>query len=90
VSTMQDLGHRAMSARQLAWRAGAGLLMAMGIGSVAVGLGGLIIEGGGLLFIPLGLPPLVAGYAALRRLRWSRPAGAMVALAYAGWWPTSP
>jgi hypothetical protein len=73
-----------MEAREVAGRAGAVLLMALGIGSMALGFGGSIMAGGGILFLPLGLPPLVAGYAVWRRLPWSRVSGVAVALAYAG------
>lgn len=84
MSTRQDLRHRTTPARAVAWRAGAYLLMALGIGSITLGLGGLLLIGGGLLFVPLGLPPIVAGYAVWRRLRWSRVSGAAVGLSYAG------
>jgi hypothetical protein len=84
VSALQDLGPRTTPARRVAWRSGAFLLMAMGVVSIALGLGGSITAGGGLLLIPLGIPPLVAGWAVWRRRRWSRPSGGALALAYAG------
>lgn len=68
--------------RWAAWRAGGMILLAMGVVSVAVAIGGLILAGGGVMFLPLALPPLGAGYMVLRATPGARLVGVLVAAAY--------
>jgi hypothetical protein len=72
--------------RRRAWVAGGLVLLALGIGSLAVPLAGLVATGGrlgGLAFLLLAVPPIAAGYGALRQIPWARVLGFTVALAYA-------
>jgi hypothetical protein len=71
------------SARRGAWHGSGLLLLALGIGSLGVALTGLVFAGGGVAFLGLAVPPLIAGYGILRRTRWARVFGLIVALAYA-------
>lgn len=72
------------SARRGAWKAGGLLLLALGIGSLAVAVIGLLFGAYGSLavFSVLAVPPLAAGYGVLRRMRWARLVGLIVALGY--------
>jgi hypothetical protein len=83
MSTSDSVAKATGSARRAAWDLGGLVLVAAGIGSLVVGMAGLIVWGGGVAFFPLAVPPLAAGYAVLRRARWARVSGFIVALAYA-------
>jgi hypothetical protein len=72
----------AVSIRRVAWRAGGVILLAMGGASVALTLGGLISVGGGVIFLPLALPPLAGGYMVLRSMPGARVIGFLVAALY--------
>ena len=74
----------AASIRRTAWRAGGMILLAMGGASVAVAIGGLIFAGGGVIFLPLALPPLAAGYMVVRVTPGARIFGILVAVLYGG------
>ena len=74
----------AVSARWVAWRAGGLTLLAMGAALLAVAVGSLILAGGGVIFFPLALPPLTAGYMVLRATPGARSVGFLVAALY-GW-----
>lgn len=67
------------SIRRVAWRTGGMILLAMGGASLAVAIGGLIIAGGGVIFLPLALPLLAAGYMVLRAMPGARVVGFLVA-----------
>jgi len=83
MSISNSVGNIADSARRGAWDAGGVVLLALRIGSIAVALAGLIFAGGGVVFFPLAVPPLAAGYGLLRRVRGARLFGFGVAVAYA-------
>jgi hypothetical protein len=51
---------------------------------VAVAIGGLIFAGGGVIFLPLALPPLAAGYMVVRVTAAARTFGFLVAALYGG------
>jgi hypothetical protein len=72
----------AVSIRWAAWRAGGMILLVMGAASAAVAIGGLIFAGGGVIFLPLALPPLGAGYMVLRAIPGARIVGVLVAALY--------
>jgi hypothetical protein len=58
------------------------ILLVMGAASAAVAIGGLIFAGGGVIFLPLALPPLGAGYMVLRAIPGARIVGVLVAALY--------
>jgi hypothetical protein len=60
------------------------ILFAMGGASVAVAIGGLIFAGGGIIFLPLALPPIAGGYLVLRALPGARVVGFLVSALYGG------
>jgi hypothetical protein len=72
------------SVRLAAWRAGGLILLTIGGASVAVAIGGLIFAGGGVIFLPLALPPLAGGYMVLRAMPGARIFGLLVAALYGG------
>jgi hypothetical protein len=74
----------AVSIRRAAWRAGSMILLAMGVVSFAVAIGGLIFAGGGVIFLPLAMPPLAAGYMVVRSMPGARVVGFLVAALYGG------
>ena len=77
MSGLDDLNPPAVSARAVAWWVGGLLLLGLGAGSLVLGFTG------GVAFLALAVPPLVAGYAVLRQWRWARWLGLGVAAAYA-------
>jgi hypothetical protein len=84
MSTYEAVPGTAVSIRRAAWRAGGMILLAMGGASVAVAIGGLIFAGGGVIFLPLALPPLAAGYMVVRVTPGARIFGLLVAALYGG------
>ncbi len=84
MSTYEAVLGTAVSIRRAAWRAGGMILLAMGGASVAVAIGGLIFAGGGVIFLPLALPPLAAGYMVVRVTPGARIFGLLVAALYGG------
>jgi len=81
----------AVSICRAAWRAGGVILLAMGGISAAVAIGGLIFAGGGIIFLPLALPPIAGGYLVLRALPGARVVGLLVAALYGGFiWSSLP
>ena len=73
------------SMRRRAWTAGGVVLLALGVGTLALPIGSLVLNdggAGGVAFLPLAVPPLVAGYCVLRQLRWARLFGCAVAAIY--------
>jgi hypothetical protein len=84
MSTYAAVLGAADSVRRAAWRAGGSILLAMGGASLAVAIGGLIFAGGGVIFLPLALPPLAAGYMVLRAMPGARIFGLLVAALYGG------
>jgi hypothetical protein len=60
------------------------ILLAMGGASAAVAIGGLIFAGGGVILLPLALPPLAAGYMVVRAIPWARVVGFLVGALYGG------
>jgi hypothetical protein len=70
--------------RRAAWSTGGVVLLAMGGISAAVAIGGLIFAGGGVIFLPLAIPPLAAGYMVVRAMRGARVFGLLVATIYGG------
>ena len=77
MSGLDDLNTPAVSVRAVAWWVGGLLLLGLGAGSLVLGFAG------GVAFLALAVPPLVAGYAVLRQWRWARWLGLGVAAAYA-------
>jgi hypothetical protein len=84
MSTHEVVFGTAVSIRRVAWRAGSMILLAMGGASVAFAIGGLIFAGGGVIFLPLALPPLAAGYMVVRAMPGARVVGFLVAALYGG------
>jgi hypothetical protein len=84
MSTYAAVLGAADSVRRAAWRAGGSILLAMGGASVAVAIGGLIFAGGGVILLPLALPPLAAGYIVVRMTPGARSFGFLVAALYGG------
>ena len=84
MSTYAAVLGAADSGRRAAWRAGGVILLAMGGASLAVAIGGLIFAGGGVMFLPLALPPLAAAYMVVRMTPGARIVGFLVAALYGG------
>lgn len=57
-------------------------LLALGGVSVAVAIVGLIFAGGGIIFLPLALPLLAAGYMVVRAMPGARLVGLLVSVLY--------
>ncbi len=72
------------SVRRAAWSAGGVVLLAMGGLSAAIAIGGLVFAGGGIIFLPLALPPLAAGYMVVHAMPGARVVGLVVAALYGG------
>jgi hypothetical protein len=84
MSTHEVVLSTAASIRRAAWRAGGLILLAMGAASAALAIGGLIFAGGGVIFLPLAVPPLAAGYMVVRVTPGARICGLWVAALYGG------
>ena len=84
MSTNDAVLGAADSVRRAAWSAGGVILLAIGGISAAAAIAGLIFAGGGVLFLPLALAPLVAGYAVVRMRPGARMFGLLVAALYGG------
>jgi hypothetical protein len=84
MSTYDAVLGAADSVRRAALRAGGLILLAMGGASMAVAIGGLIFAGGGVMFLPLALPPLAAGSMVVRKAAGARIFGFLVAALYGG------
>jgi Na+/proline symporter len=74
----------ASSIRGMAWRTGGMILLAMGAVSLAVTIGSLTLTGGGVILLPLALPPLAGGYMVLRATPGARVVGSAVGAIYGG------
>ena len=70
------------SIRRAAWGTGGVVLLLMGGASFAVAIGGLMFAGGGIIFLALALPLLVAGYKVVRGMTGARVVGLLVSLLY--------